>query len=97
MFVRSSKFLEVEIKWLSSQLQLQLLTRQWNELVGKINKRGGEEFLDKAVLPSKLPQQFTQDEIEAMIRLCHPDKHNNSTAATTATQKLLALRKGNKS
>ncbi|TKW65207.1 MAG: J domain-containing protein [Paracoccus denitrificans] len=37
--------------------------------------------------------QFTQDEIKALIRLCHPDKHNGSEAATRLTGKLLEMRK----
>jgi hypothetical protein len=35
--------------------------------------------------------------IMKLISLCHPDKHNNSTDATEATQKLLELRKGSTS
>lgn len=37
--------------------------------------------------------QFSQDEIKALIRLCHPDKHNGSEAATRLTGKLLEMRK----
>lgn len=36
--------------------------------------------------------QFSPAEIESMIRLCHPDKHNNSPTANGITKKLLALR-----
>lgn len=36
---------------------------------------------------------FSQDEIRTLIRLCHPDKHNDSDSATTMTQRLLELRK----
>lgn len=35
--------------------------------------------------------------IMKLISLCHPDKHNNSSDATEATQKLLELRKGSTS
>jgi len=35
---------------------------------------------------------FTQEEIQAMIRLCHPDKHNNSDTANNITKKLLSVR-----
>lgn len=36
---------------------------------------------------------FTQDEINTLISLCHPDKHRNSDRATVMTQRLLELRK----
>lgn len=39
------------------------------------------------------PAQFTQEEIATLIRLCHPDKHNNSTTSNNITQRLLQLRK----
>ena len=32
--------------------------------------------------------------LRRLIQLCHPDRHGNSEAATTATRYLLALRKG---
>ena len=32
--------------------------------------------------------------LRRLIQLCHPDKHQGSEAATTATAYLLALRKG---
>ena len=39
------------------------------------------------------PTQFNSEEIKSLIRLCHPDKHNNSDTATRMTQKLLGMRK----
>lgn len=38
------------------------------------------------------PSQFTDAEIRTLIRLCHPDKHAGSDAATAMTAKLLRLR-----
>lgn len=37
-------------------------------------------------------QQFSPEEIDRLIRLCHPDKHGNSESATVMTQKLLDIR-----
>jgi hypothetical protein len=37
--------------------------------------------------------QFTQEEIRTMIKLCHPDKHGGNTSANAITAKLLRLRK----
>lgn len=36
--------------------------------------------------------QFTPQELDRLIRLCHPDKHNNKQSSVEMTQKLLALR-----
>ena len=44
--------------------------------------------IDKPPSPTQLPLDF----ITQLITLCHPDKHGNSQKATTATQKLLAMR-----
>lgn len=40
-----------------------------------------------------MPTQFTEEEIARLLRLCHPDKHGNSSAANEMTRKLLGLRK----
>lgn len=45
---------------------------------------------------STAPATFTPDEIARLVRLCHPDKHGGSAAATEITTKLLQLRKGMK-
>lgn len=36
--------------------------------------------------------EFSRDELKALIGLCHPDKHNNSPASNALTARLLALR-----
>lgn len=36
--------------------------------------------------------QFNADEIARLVRLCHPDRHNNSEASVKMTQKLMSLR-----
>lgn len=55
------------------------------------------ESLSKMVLELQLKLQvhktFSPDEIDTMIRLCHPDKHNNSQASNRITAKLLEMRK----
>lgn len=61
------------------------LLNNWNELVRRINDKGGEAFLQGAILLSK-------DDLSAMIRLCHPDKHNNSETANRITKILLEMR-----
>lgn len=67
------------------------LNQKWNQLVNAINNKGGQNFLDNATLNG--PSQFTPAEIDTLIRLCHPDKHGNSAAANSITQRLLGMRK----
>lgn len=71
-------------------LKYNKLGKKWGDLVDTINQKGGQDFLDNATIGSK--SQFSKSDIDSMIRLCHPDKHNNSTAATRITQMLLAMR-----
>lgn len=37
-------------------------------------------------------KQFNDDELTELLKLVHPDKHNNSPLATRVTQKVLQLR-----
>lgn len=71
------------------QYQHAKLLKEWNSLVRKINAKGGEAFLESDPKQS----QFSKSEIETLVRLCHPDKHNNSQASNEITKKLLSLRK----
>mgnify|MGYP000851059138 FL=1 len=45
-----------------------------------------------AVLAERKAVSIEPDMLSRLIRLCHPDKHNGSEAANTATQWLLAQR-----
>lgn len=36
--------------------------------------------------------QFTKEEIQTLVKLCHPDKHGQKPEATEITKKLLQLR-----
>lgn len=83
MFVSKKRYQELESKFLR-------LLIKWDTLVDEINSKGGQVFLDHAKLNA--PSQFSQSEINQLIRLCHPDKHDNSVIATEMTKKLLAMR-----
>lgn len=90
-----SKFLPIHAKLTSAirealeyKLMHAALQRKWNELVERINNKGGEAFLNSA--PSK--QLLTAPEIKAMLSLCHPDKHGGSKIAEDVTRKLLEFR-----
>lgn len=62
------------------------LVQEWNHLVGQINARGGEAFLQGSQNP------FSMSEIRTLIKLCHPDKHAGNSEAEEITRKLLDLR-----
>lgn len=68
--------------------ELSNLRSRWNDLIGRINDKGGEEFLD-----GELPgPEFTEREIRTLISLCHPDKHSGKKSATDITAKLLDMK-----
>lgn len=69
-----------------SDLQLQRLWIDYCKLEDKYN------VLLARPIQTVMAAQFTQDEIKRLIRLCHPDRHNNSDIAKEITQKLLELR-----
>ena len=94
MFVSESKYREavaVAGAWKRKHdklhYQFRRLLGKWNDLVENINRKGGEEFLN-----SEMKSQFSKEEIAILIRLCHPDRHNNSTNSTEITKKLLVMR-----
>ena len=70
------------------------LLQDYNALVGRINRLGGEEFLRKARIPgAHAPNgQFSKAEIKSLISLCHPDKHQGKDSAVRITQKLLRMK-----
>lgn len=58
-----------------------------------IQNMGG---VDSIVKQSRVQDaQFNKEEIDTLIRLCHPDKHNGKDSAKEITQKLLAMRSNN--
>lgn len=76
-----------DMEMMEIQVRYQILLNKWNDLVEIINSKGGEDFLHGEIRP-----QFNNDEINTLINLCHPDKHNNKKSAVQITQKLLELR-----
>lgn len=72
------------------QMKYRSLLDEYNNLVNRINKHGGESLFDKVQAPT---EQFTAAEINTLISLCHPDKHSGKDSANRMTTKLLQLRK----
>jgi hypothetical protein len=99
MFVTKSRFAEVERRAELFEAQAyhyskecKRLRAKWDALVDRINELGGETFLKKARIPSNVPTQFTADDLQRLILLCHPDKHDGKAMATEMTQKLLKMK-----
>jgi hypothetical protein len=96
MFVKVSEYrAAVDFAKEAVKLYKDLLV-DWNDLVDRLNARCGKHGVDKfvanAVMPEDVPSQFTQAEIQKLILLCHPDKHDGKQMAVELTQKLLKLR-----
>jgi len=65
------------------------LLHKYNDLVRTINKKGGQDFLDNAVIQ---PVEFDLDEIRLLIQLCHPDKHPGKKKVEDLAKKLIMLK-----
>jgi hypothetical protein len=100
MFVSKSKHDKVVNDRNDAQLQVALLAAQitrlrakWDDLVSKVNAKGGQAFLDHGEIYgfAGASSQFTTDELKAIRRLVHPDKHNGSKSSNDLTTKLNQL------
>lgn len=74
-------------KSISFSRQLDGLIIKWDELVARINAKGGEAFLNSN------PKQLSAREIKKLLMLVHPDKHGASKLSEEMTILLLSLRK----
>lgn len=102
MFVLQKKYDKVLETARKTKYQLEILLgqyhallQQYNNMVHRINKLGGEEFLNKAKIPNvvvKQEKQFDAEEIKRLIQLCHPDKHNGKPMAVEMTARLVKMR-----
>lgn len=95
MLVSRSKYNTVRDALLLLQFRYNALLKQWNDLVERINNKGGEAFL-KGHPQSIVKNQFTRDELTQLIGLAHPDKHGGSKTAEEITKKLLEMRQSAK-
>lgn len=59
---------------------------------GGKNSKGGNPYTNNSAPPPPPQPVFNRDEINRLIRLCHPDRHANSEAAVKMTQKLMSMR-----
>lgn len=98
MFMRESTHLsivsELKTEILTLTLRLNFLQEEWNTLVRRINKKGGEQFLNEARMGA--PSPFTEEEMRKLLILCHPDKHGGKALAEEMTARILDLRKEQK-
>ena len=67
------------------------LLKEYNDLIKRINEKGGETFLKHGSIGVK-GLDLTQDDLKILIQLCHPDRHDGKKSAVEITKKLLLLR-----
>ena len=98
MFVRQSKYDSLANQYFSlirSNAQLNCdygsLANKWSTLVRRINDLGGETFLLRGEAKHKQAQIAAED-VQRLLMLCHPDKHDGKQMATEMTAKLLKLK-----
>jgi hypothetical protein len=99
MFVTKSRFDKMkeraqfaEAEYIRVARKYNNLNDQWNALVARINSLGGDYFLLHAKIPADQTPQFTADDLQRLIQLCHPDRHDGKPLATQMTQKLLKVK-----
>lgn len=97
MFVLNSTHKKVKQEALAEVLKLRLelltLATNWGKLVAEVNKKGGQDFLNRGIIPGKsVPNSFTKEEFLQLIKFCHPDKHDGDPEANELTRKLLVMR-----
>jgi hypothetical protein len=64
--------------------------REWHQIAEEFLLKQGILVGDKLIAPKK---QFSDKEINLLVKLCHPDKHNSSKESEEITKKLLEMRK----
>ncbi len=89
MFVRSSTYSAMRERAVLAETQLDIMVRKWNRLVKRINLMGGESYLSRR---EQRRQQLSDEDIQRLLQLVHPDKHGGKQAAQEMTAKLLAMR-----
>ena len=96
MFVRKSTYDSCYSDLMSLRISFEVLKRRheelaknWNDLVRKINHKGGESFLDQEPI---FGCQFNEYDLKQILILCHPDKHNNSEKSNIITKKINEIR-----
>lgn len=92
MFVSQSTYAQEVRKRIHAEMELAELTSMYNRLIERINRLGGENFLQDATLDKK-NEQFDRSELNVLISLCHPDKHNGKSSANSMTTRLIAMRR----
>lgn len=90
MFVLESTYKRLQERYRTLDRYNDQLLERWNQVVRKINAKGGDDFLENGTLAPANP--FSQEDIRRLISLCHPDKHDGKKIAVEMTQKLLSLK-----
>ena len=65
-----------------------------NGLVWQVRRLESELAKKQQTKPQPMPDAMPPEMIRRLLQLCHPDRHDNSEAANTATRWLLKQREG---
>lgn len=93
---------EVDVRFMDLMQMLTEAQRQLAQERERVRKLDNEVRVNRDVIGHLKMQlmgrtmesdsRFSQSDIDSLIRLCHPDKHGNSSAANSMTVKLLTMR-----
>jgi hypothetical protein len=89
MFVRESRYNRLLTQYYDISHKYKMLLSEWNALVSKINKKGGDDFLKHATIGGE--SRFTDDELRSLRALIHPDRHDNKPVSHELTAKVNKL------
>lgn len=100
--VQYEKPVELDVRYMDLMQMLTEAQRQLAQERERVRKMDNEMRVNRDVIGHLKMQlmgrtmesdsRFSQDDIDSLIRLCHPDKHGNSSAANNMTVKLLTMR-----
>jgi len=93
MFGTQSSYDNEVRRRIKAEIDHDYLLSIYNALVRRINRLGGEEFLENATLNKSKTIQFDKSDLNTLLNLCHPDKHNGKPSANNMTIKIIELRK----
>jgi len=68
--VRDKTHEAMELRALIAESRLRVFTSTYNKLIDRINDLGGEEFMQDAKI-GNAQSDFSQKDIDSLIRLCH--------------------------
>ncbi len=85
------KLRQAELTSSVSVIALTLKLQEWQEAYNELRAEHDRLRSNYDQL-SGIAGEFSDEDVDRLIRLCHPDKHNGSEASNAITAKLLTVR-----